>query len=269
MSDPIQEQTQNAAAGEPAEQQNRRSLRVPYNRDQIELVLLSDQGEREELRATGRNFSKGGVGVLVDREIPQGTRCEIVLETLSGQVRRMPAKAVFGRQFRNELFEIGIAFDDVVDLEEYVTLQRVQRMIYEKEKRAAAAKAERIHAHAVSQCAGEKAGEAAVAGATARPIVSKLAGKPGEADKLSAYLDELSNRAEALSTAAQAADLSAMRAVTHWVLETAQPHGYPTLFAVANVVDSYLDEHAPADAEFIRRQVMELVGYLRRARVDT
>lgn len=266
MADPIQEQAHNAAAGASAEAENRRSLRVPYNRDQIEVVLLSEQGEREELQATGRNFSKGGVGVLVDREITQGTRCEVVLETLSGQIRRMTGKAVFGRQFRNELYEVGLAFDEVVDLEEFVTLQRVQRMIYEKEKRAAAAKAERVHAHAVSQCAGEKAGQAAVGGGAARPIVSKLAGKPAEAAKLSAYLDELSSRAQALADAAQEADLSAMRAVTHWVLETAQPHGYPTLFAVANVVDSYLDEEAPADAEFIHGQVMELVGYLRRAR---
>jgi hypothetical protein len=245
----------------PPESTNRRSLRVPFSRDHIDLVLLGPDGEREETQVTGRNISKGGVGVLIEREVPQGQRVEITMQTMAGQTSQMPGKVVFARPVHNALHEIGIAFEELIDLEQYVTLQRVQRMIYEKEKRAAAAKAERIHAHANAQAAAG----AAAAPAAPRAIVSKLAGKPGMEQKLQAYAQELSARTQSLTEAAAADDLATMRAVAEWIIETAQPHGYPTLSAVANVTSSYLEDDQPDDLATIREQVKELLNYLKRA----
>lgn len=248
------------------QQTNQRSLRVPYSHDRIRMLLDQPDGSKAELFVTGRNISKGGIGVLVERHVARGTHCEIDIESRSGKISRHAAVVVFDRAVRGELHEIGLMFEEVIDLEQYVTLQRVQRMIYAKEKKADEEKAQRVRAHALAQAAREPgAAPAASAAPQARPIFSKLAGQADKHDELLAYVAQLAERTEKLAAAADLADRQAMLDQTQWVIDTAEPHGFTTLFAVASAVATYLEDEEE-DLDLIRAQVKELIGYLSRAR---
>lgn len=259
-----QTDTATSSTGQPA---SRRSLRVPYSRDRIPVALLGADGAKSEVEVTGRNIGKGGIGALLEGHVERGTRCEVEMQSLTGQTSRHPALIIFTRPVRGDLHEIGIAFDDLIDLEAYVTLQRVQRMIYEKEKKADRDKAERILAHASAPSADHQTHATKGNTPTPRSIVSQLANQSGRQEQVSAYVSELAQRTTALSEAAAQSDRQAMHDLTQWVIDTAQDNGFPTLFAVANAVITYLEDDQD-DLDLARGQVNELIGYLSRARAS-
>jgi len=93
--------------------------RVEYQHDGM--VALTDPGaDPGPLRIMFRDISEKGVGLLYSGHLEPGSRCTVQLKTLDGKIVSVPAVVVRCRSLSEFVNEIGVCFEELIDLRDFV-----------------------------------------------------------------------------------------------------------------------------------------------------
>lgn len=99
----------------------RRQTRVPYERRAGLIVQMHHPGGSiENYLVRVRNLSTGGVGFLHGSFVYTGTYCVMTLLTINNRAVRVEGKVVRCRHVRKHVHEIGVRFDEPIDLHDFV-----------------------------------------------------------------------------------------------------------------------------------------------------
>ncbi|MFG0242563.1 MAG: PilZ domain-containing protein [Phycisphaerales bacterium JB054] len=97
----------------------RAAERVKYEHDGI--VTLTDP-DGSPMRILFRDISELGVGLLYSGPMEPGARCAVQLKTLSGKVVSVPAVVIRCRSQSEFVNEIGVRFDEPINLRDFVRI---------------------------------------------------------------------------------------------------------------------------------------------------
>lgn len=99
----------------------RKSPRVPY-RDfaRVAIMLENDEVGRRTFGMLPRNISRAGMSLLHGKFVYDGTACVLGLKTLDGQAVPVRGRVGWCRLITGRIHELGITFDDPIDLEDFV-----------------------------------------------------------------------------------------------------------------------------------------------------
>lgn len=93
--------------------------RIEYQHDGI-VALTEPDADPEPLRIMFRDISEKGVGLLYSGHLEPGSRCNVQLKTLDGRVVSVAAAVVRCRSLSEFVNEIGVRFDQLINLREFV-----------------------------------------------------------------------------------------------------------------------------------------------------
>lgn len=99
----------------------RRSKRLPYkNVRGLTLELTHPGGSTVRFVVKPRNISRTGLSVLHGGFIHTGTPCIVPLRSLTGKTTLVGAKVVMCRHIRGRVHELGMVFDQPIELTQFV-----------------------------------------------------------------------------------------------------------------------------------------------------
>ncbi len=102
--------------------ERRRHTRYKYTvRKGIQVVLRHPGGSACVCTVVPRDLSRGGFGFLHGSYVHEGTRCVVRLLSRTGKGRTEPGKVTYCGHVRGNVHEVGIAFDQEIDLSEYLS----------------------------------------------------------------------------------------------------------------------------------------------------
>jgi CheY-like chemotaxis protein len=99
----------------------KRSLsRLAFRHESVQLHIIHPGGSEAAVRVASRNLSRGGMSLLHSAYIHPGSNCRVDLPTPSGTVRAVHGKIARCIHRGGVLHELGIKFDQHVDLRQFV-----------------------------------------------------------------------------------------------------------------------------------------------------
>lgn len=98
----------------------REFARWPFRRTGVQFQLEHPGGSATSLKLACRNLSRGGVSLLHNGFVHQGSRCVVRLPMSSGRTMEVPCAVTRCLHRRGTLHEIGIKFDRPINLRDYV-----------------------------------------------------------------------------------------------------------------------------------------------------
>jgi hypothetical protein len=103
------------------ERHERAHRRFPFA-DVQSLVLRVDQpgGNAADYRVLARNISQGGLAVFHGQLLYPNTRCTAFLRTAEGKAVAVSGTVVYCRHYRAKIHEVGVRFDEPVDVTRFV-----------------------------------------------------------------------------------------------------------------------------------------------------
>ena len=72
-----------------------------------------------------RNLSAGGLGFFHGCFLYTGTPCHVALQTVHGEKVALPAKVSWCRHVRGQTHEIGVRFDRLIEIKEFICLRQL------------------------------------------------------------------------------------------------------------------------------------------------
>ncbi len=101
--------------------ERRRTPRVPYHGPARLCVLLENEPRgRRTYAPVPRNLAHGGISLLHGKFVYGGTNCMVGLHSLEGQIVPARGKVIWCRLITGHVHELGIQFDEPVELAEFV-----------------------------------------------------------------------------------------------------------------------------------------------------
>lgn len=100
----------------------RRRLRVSWIQHPLTLKLFLASGSFVEVEVMGRNLSQRGIALVHGRYVYPGTRCEITIPALDGARHACAGVVRHIRHVQGSIHEMGVTFDDPVDVSRFVVL---------------------------------------------------------------------------------------------------------------------------------------------------
>ena len=120
------EQANKRDAGE-----NARRLRVPCrNNKEAVLTLKVDGGGETPLAMLVRNLSRWGAALVNGRYVHPETRCELTIQSTNGVWHKRLGIVRHSRHIQGMIHEIGVQFDDPIELDEFVVLTPAEETRY-------------------------------------------------------------------------------------------------------------------------------------------
>ena len=113
--------------------QSQRRLRVNCTNNEAVLTLKHEVGTETRLSMLARNLSRWGAALVHGRYIHPNSRCELMVQSGSGQWCRMLGTVRHIRHIHGTIHELGIAFDEPIDLTEFVSLSPSEETRYLQE----------------------------------------------------------------------------------------------------------------------------------------
>ncbi len=101
---------------------DRRSIRVRVDMPNIHVDITQPSGSHAKFSVIPRNLSAGGMSFVHGQYLHQGTRCSITLPTLDGEQIYLNANAILCRHITGVIHEIGVQFDETIDLRMFCKL---------------------------------------------------------------------------------------------------------------------------------------------------
>ncbi|MDX2016625.1 MAG: PilZ domain-containing protein [Planctomycetota bacterium] len=95
-------------------------LRWPFRRTTVPVLVTHPSGQQVRLDLACRNLSRGGMSLLHASFLHMGTRCTVTLRDGMGQTREMESTVVRCRHCAGMIHEIGVRFDEPVDVRDFV-----------------------------------------------------------------------------------------------------------------------------------------------------
>ncbi len=101
--------------------ERRQTSRIPYHGPARLCVLLENEPKgRRTYAPVPRNLAQGGISLLHGKFVYGGTNCMVGLHSLEGQVVPSRGKVIWCRLITGHVHELGIQFDELIDLAEFV-----------------------------------------------------------------------------------------------------------------------------------------------------
>lgn len=99
-----------------------------------------------------------------------------------------------------------------------------------------------------------------------KPLQSTLANDPDMVELVEFFVEEMGNRVDSITTAAQENDLGQLRTVAHQLKGAATGYGFEPISDSAATLEKLIDESGPsAELANLGQQVDELIDLCRRA----
>lgn len=99
----------------------RRSPRRPYTAHRRLAVILENELKgRRTYALIPRNLSRTGISLLHGKFVYGQTRCVVGLTALDGQIVPVHGRVAWCRLVTGRVHEIGVAFDEAIDVDEFV-----------------------------------------------------------------------------------------------------------------------------------------------------
>jgi len=98
----------------------RRHRRYTHRAHGVAVEICQD-GQSTTLIASTRNLSAGGLGFLCSGPPSPGAPCNIRLLDLGGSSHLIAAKVAHCRPVQNRLFEVGVVFDEHIDVSAFLS----------------------------------------------------------------------------------------------------------------------------------------------------
>lgn len=102
--------------------QSRRRLRVNCTNNEAVLTLKHEVGTETQLSMLARNLSRWGAALVHGRYIHPNSRCELMIQSSSGKWHRMLGTVRHIRHIHGTIHELGVAFEEPIDLNNFVSL---------------------------------------------------------------------------------------------------------------------------------------------------
>lgn len=99
--------------------------RWPFRRASVALKMIHPGGTEVELRLACRNLSRGGACLLHNGFVHTGTACRVMLPRLAGGFEDLAGVICRCSHRRGTLHEIGVKFNQPVDLKRFVSSENV------------------------------------------------------------------------------------------------------------------------------------------------
>ncbi len=101
--------------------ERRQTSRVPYHGPARLCVLLENEPRgRRTYAPAPRNLGQGGISLLHGKFVYGGTNCMVGLHSLGAQIVPARGKVIWCRLITGRVHELGIQFDDPVNVDEFV-----------------------------------------------------------------------------------------------------------------------------------------------------
>ena len=101
--------------------ERRQSPRLPYQHlSRLAVILENEQRGRRTYTLAPRNISREGISLLHGKFVYGGTACVVGLQALDGQVVPVHGKVIWCRLVAGRVHELGVQFDESIDVEEFV-----------------------------------------------------------------------------------------------------------------------------------------------------
>lgn len=113
--------------------QSQRRLRVNCKNNDAILTLKQEGGAETKLSMLARNLSRWGAALVHGRYIHPDARCELNIQNSSGQWCRMLGRVRHIRHIQGTIHELGVAFEEPIDLNEFVSLTPSEETRYLRE----------------------------------------------------------------------------------------------------------------------------------------
>lgn len=102
--------------------ENQRRLRVNCTHNEAVLTLKHDDCTETRLSVIARNLSRWGAALVHGRYIHPGARCELNFQSSDGAWHRMLGRVRHIRHIQGTIHELGVAFDEPIELGDFVSL---------------------------------------------------------------------------------------------------------------------------------------------------
>jgi CheY-like chemotaxis protein len=110
-----------------------RRLRVSCTNNAAVLTLKADGGSETRLCVLARNLSRFGAALVHGRYVYPDTRCELSIPSSSGMWHDLSATVRHIRHVQGTIHELGIEFDEPIELGDFVTLSPAEETRYLRE----------------------------------------------------------------------------------------------------------------------------------------
>jgi hypothetical protein len=103
----------------------RDSPRVPYlEAPRVAVIVESEQIGKRTYALIPRNISRHGMSLLHGKFVYDGTPCVLGLKALDGQLVPVRGKIVWCRLVTGRIHEIGVRFEEPIDLADFVSQEQ-------------------------------------------------------------------------------------------------------------------------------------------------
>lgn len=113
--------------------QEQRRLRVACTNNEAVLTLKNEAGSETQLSMLARNLSRWGAALVHGRYMHAGSRCELEIQANNGVWQKMLGTVRHIRHIQGTIHELGVAFDEPIDLSEFVSLTAEEETQYLRE----------------------------------------------------------------------------------------------------------------------------------------
>lgn len=113
--------------------QEQRRLRVSCTNNEAVLTLKFDGGRETKLAMLARNLSRWGAALVHGRYIHADSRCELAIQSNNGSWQHLLGSVRHIRHIQGTVHELGIAFDEPIDLGEFVSFSSAEEAQYLRE----------------------------------------------------------------------------------------------------------------------------------------
>lgn len=108
---------------------DREFSRWPFRGTGVTLELIHPGGTISTLRVISRNISRGGVSLLHTAFVHPGSSCKVTLPKATGVTATLPGVIRRCEHRGGKLHELGIRFNDPIDLRQFIPLRREQTLL--------------------------------------------------------------------------------------------------------------------------------------------
>ena len=114
-------------------EEDKRRLRVSCTNNEAILTLKTDGGGETRLAMLARNLSRWGAALVHGRYIHPDSRCVLCIQSNNGAWHSMPGTICHSRHIEGTIHEVGVTFDEPIDLSEFVVLSSSDETQYLRE----------------------------------------------------------------------------------------------------------------------------------------
>ena len=107
---------------EPLDDSTVRRLRVAPTQTSAVLTLIGDSGTRTRYIVITRDISRWGASLLHGRYVYPETKCELEIRSMDGKTQTRVGQVRHVQHIQGMIHNLGVRFDECIDLSEYATL---------------------------------------------------------------------------------------------------------------------------------------------------